>query len=174
MYSVEIVPLILLAALLPVHSNSCKNWCAAHSLKWTKKCEWAECSWCPECSGVTSCPSGYVYWGQHLLTFNCGSGCTIDYKEHCVKCVCTNATATTTVGKVCLKWCSWHVQTWKVKCRWTDSCEGCPECFGERFLVHIAIFQLLMVLLIACPANSPFLFHSFKLRSFTCCCMHDV
>merc|ERR1712050_76375 len=35
----------------PTTQQICKSWCKSNSKGWDKKCSWAKCSGCPECSG---------------------------------------------------------------------------------------------------------------------------
>ena len=35
------------------------------------------------------------------------------------------------VVTVCEKGCASHWKTWEDKCKWADTCGGCPECSGE-------------------------------------------
>ena len=34
------------------------------------------------------------------------------------------------VTVVCKSWCAGHKQAWGTKCKWSETCGGCSECFG--------------------------------------------
>ena len=42
-----------------------------------------------------------------------------------------NDPASFTIATVCQTWCASHKQTWSLKCMWSETCGGCPECSGE-------------------------------------------
>ena len=45
-------------------------------------------------------------------------------------------TGTTKIVPLCLPWCTGVREEWKVKCRWSERCDGCSECTSE-FLLYV-------------------------------------
>jgi hypothetical protein len=82
--------------------GQCKGWCSAHSTAWEKKCNWAKCEGCSQCTATPD-----------TITTGAISG-----------------SATSSGGAAqspCKQWCSPDPHTWTHKCTWAN-CLGCSEC----------------------------------------------
>ena len=92
-------------------ATTCQSWCANHATNWAVKCSWTDCGACSRCSdtpvdsGIPSvlCLALVVFVALETVLYVCVE---------------------------CRGWCRSHFQPWRVKCTWSQRCDGCSQCSG--------------------------------------------